>query len=175
MAFTQETGTGAAGSNAYGNENGADTYHEDRNNTDWTGDTSGQKEAALIRASAAIDAQYRSQFPGYKRNARSQAMEWPRIGAVDVNGYVIAIDAIPQEIINAVYEAALRELVEPGAMLPDVEAGGNAKRIKAGSVEIEKFTTGATSKAEFSLIDGILQPIIGGGQTSQYTANAVRA
>ena len=72
-----EDGTGLANSNSYASEDTLDTYCDDRGITLATGDS----EAALIRATAAIDATYRNRYPGYKTQLRDQALEWPRTSA----------------------------------------------------------------------------------------------
>lgn len=170
MAFTVEDGTGIEGANSYVSENDLGTYTDDRGVTLASGDA----EAALIRATASIDAIYRSRFPGWRTNGRSQGLEWPRSGASDAEGNEIAEDEIPVEIVNAVCEFAVRELTTPGSTAPDLERGGNIRRMKAGSVEIE-YGGNATANTVFQIVDGILAGLLGGNSTSQYTASAVRA
>lgn len=165
MALVLETGDGLSTANSYTTESAADSYFEDRGITDWT-DSSGDKEGALIRATAAIDATYRGRFPGYKANAREQALEWPRQLAYDVEDNLIDGNEVPVEVVNATCEAALRELLSPGSVLPDLERGGSIKRLKAGSVEIE-YGANASPQTTFQLINGILSGILttgsGGG------------
>ena len=86
------------------------------------------------------------------------------MGAYDVEGNIIGSDEVPVEIINATIEAALRELATPGSMLPDLERGGQLKRVKAGSVEVE-YGSNATATTDFQLIDGLLSGLLqsGGG------------
>ncbi len=163
-----EDGTGLSTANSYVSENDADTYFEDRGNTDWT-DSSDDKEAALIRATAAIDATYRARFSGYKTNMRDQALEWPRTAAYDAQGNLV--EGVPIEIINATIEAAARELTEAGSMMPDLSRGGDIRRLQAGSVAIE-YSAAASVVTTRTLIDGILSGLL--GAATPFTASAVR-
>lgn len=185
MALVVETGAGLANSNSYATESTFDTYCDDRAITPTTGDA----EAALIRASSWIDNTYRSRFTGYRKNRRLQALEWPRIGAYvstgnnssawpgDEYGYYnpaydyIPSDSVPIEIVRATCEAAIRELAEPGSLNPDLERGGAVKRLKAGSVEIE-YAGSASFTTTFQAIDGIIAGLL--GPSSAYTARAGR-
>lgn len=188
MAIVLEDGSGVADANSYAEVTTADAYHSARGNATWTEASTSPdqgKTAALVRATAAIDAAYRMRFPGVRTNGRDQALEWPRAYAItdasdpdsignitDAEGWEIDTDEIPQEIIDAVCEAALRELIEPGSMMPDLVRGGWIKRLKAGSVEIE-YGSNATPETVYSLIDGILAKLLG-GNSNPYTARAVR-
>ncbi len=169
MAFIVEDGTGVAGATSYASEDDFDTYTEDRNYTVTVGDT----ETALIRATQVLDATYRKRFPGTRTNARSQNLEWPRTNATDDAGNEIAVDEIPVEIIDATCELALRELASPGSTMPDVDRGGQPRRLKAGSVEIE-YGANATAQATFSLIDGILDGLLAGTGSGSIQGTAIR-
>jgi hypothetical protein len=166
-----EDGTAPDGANSYATETMADDYFDARGNTTWT-DSTDDKEAALIRATAAIDAMYGSRFQGYRTNFRDQDLQWPRTGAYDNEGNIIAGNEIPQELIDATCEAAYRELTTAGSMMPDVERGGDIRALKAGSVAIE-YGPGASAYTTFTLIDGILAPLLGAGN-SDYSYRAVR-
>lgn len=144
----------------YGTLEAALAYHQTRGKAAWSaeGVTDDQRTAALVRGSSWVDG-FRSRFPGRKAEGRAQDLEWPRIDAVDVDGEDIADDEIPTEIEYATYEAALRELVEPGSMSPDLERGGAIKRLKAGSVELE-YADGASVSTSFVAIESLLEPIL---------------
>ena len=175
MSLVLEDGSAPEGANSYAEVADADAYHSARGNSLWTETSTSPdqgKTAALIRATQSLDAIYRSRFPGYKTNGRDQSLEWPRTEATDNEGEEIAEDEIPTEIINAVCEFALRELIEAGSTMPDLDRGGNAKRIKAGSVEIE-WGANASANTVFQTVDGILAGLLGAAPSS-YTARAVR-
>lgn len=176
MSIIVEDGTGLANANSYVSVADADAYHAARGNATWTEASTSPdqgKTAALARATAAIDAIYGMRFPGTKINGRDQALQWPREDAFDINGLEIDADAVPTEIKQATFEAALRELVTTGSMMPDLERGGAVKRLKAGSVEVE-YGGSATPGTVFSLIDGILAVLIGPSGGAGYTAKAAR-
>jgi len=168
----------------YGNVAAADAYHAARANVAWTGDDVA-KQAALIRASVYIDGRYRkllasgvwqSLFPGVKTEGRGQAREWPRTGAEDYEGHAIPSDQVPVEVEQATYEAALRELVEPGSLSPDFVAASTVKRQKVGPIEEEfSVAAGADGAASvrpvISIIDEMIAPVL----VARYTLPAVFA
>jgi hypothetical protein len=201
MALIVEDGTGKADAQSYVDVAGADAYHAARGNAAWATSTAEdgtattrpaeEREAALLRATAFIDATYRDRFPGYRARGRAQALEWPRVGAftlVPDNGRSAAflpgqdhlfrsgVDAIPstevpREIVAAVCEAALREAAEPGALAPDLERGGAIKRLAAGSVEIE-YAGGAPASTTFQAIGLALASLL--LPANPYSGRAVR-
>lgn len=170
MAILVEDGTGIAGSNSYASEDDADDYAEERDLTDWTDDSTGDKEAALIRGTATLDAIYRSQYPGVRANGRDQGLEWPRVVStsftsgdlnlvVDAEGHQIDADEIPLEVMQATIELAVRELVTPGSTMPDVDR--QIKSVKAGSVSVE-FAGNARDTTDFNIVEAIMARLLGG-------------
>ncbi|KAA8712942.1 DnaT-like ssDNA-binding protein [Pseudomonas cannabina] len=166
----------------YGSISEADQYHEVRANTAWTGEDMA-KQAALIRASVYIDGRYRkllasgvwqSLFPGVKTEGRGQAREWPRTGAYDYEGNPIPADQVPVEVEQATYEAALRELVDPGSLSPDFVSASMVKREKVGPLETEfAVSVGADAASSvrpvISVIDEMIAPVL----AARYTLPAV--
>ena len=115
---------------------------------------------ALLRASEYVDAKYGDAFEGLKAGGRDQERQWPRSGACDREGYGFTSTEVPQALLNAVYEAAKRELASTGSLAPDVKAGGGvATRVKAGSVEVEFANTGTTYPS-FPAIDAALSSLL---------------
>lgn len=172
MALTVEDGTGLSNADALISESYADNYHTAQGNTTWTGD---DKEAAIRRASAYLTDRVRWQ--GYKVNERSQAMAWPRSGVVDVDGYSIPEDEVPDEVKRACAEIALVELVTPGAMSPQVTASAVVTREKLGPMETEYATarTDANSaKPQLAIVQGLLKGLTMGAG-GMYSGRAVRA
>lgn len=129
-------------------------------------DTTPKIEAALLVASEYLDANYRSFYAGTKVNGRSQKRDWPRQAAYDVNYDQIADDEIPDEIDEATYQAASRELATPGSLRTDAIMG---KAIQSVSIDgaVSVVYAGAGSIADlqptFPAIDAILAPILTGG------------
>lgn len=129
----------------YGTLSDANQYHADRGNAAWAG-TDESKTAALIRASDYIDGRYRyqaaggcwrSMFRGTKTGGRAQEREWPRTGATDSDGNAIPDNEVPVEVERATYEAALRELTEPGSLSPDFVASGQVTRETVGPITVQ--------------------------------------
>ncbi|GJE00556.1 DnaT-like ssDNA-binding protein [Methylobacterium isbiliense] len=188
-----ENGTGLPDAESYVSVAEACAYHLARRNDAWLDPEVPDefREAALVRATAFIDATYRDRFPGYRVQGRVQALEWPRVSAftlVPDNGRSAAflpgqdplfrsgVDAIPsteipREVVAAVCEAALRELTEPGSLSPDLERGGAIKRLAAGSVEIE-YAGGAPASTTFQAIGLALASLL--LPANPYSGRAVR-
>lgn len=148
-------------SDFYGSVSDADAYHEARANSKWAGDDAA-KTAALVRASSWIDATYGLRFPGTRAGGREQVLAWPRVNASDASGEVIADDEVPAEIERATYEAALREIIAPGSLSPDLKRGGRIKSVGAGSARVE-YMDGAPGGTVFTSIEGILASLVRGG------------
>jgi hypothetical protein len=161
MPLIIEDGSTPAGANSYASLDTIFTY-ADAHGLVFAASPSTLGEQAAVRATSAIDATYRGRFPGYRSSGRLQSLEWPRGQAYDVEGLLIDGTEIPQEIIDATCEAAIRELASPGSMMPDLERGGSIQRLKAGSVEID-YGANASARTVFTMIDGILSRILGTG------------
>jgi hypothetical protein len=160
MALNTTPGDPAADSYATLAE--ADAYHLARGVTTWMGaDT--LKEAALRRAVQWLEGRYRARWPGIRTNGRAQARDWPRLDAVDSEGIPLSTSEIPIEVKNAQIEAALRELVTPGSLLPDYLA---AQRVLSETVGPISTTFAdapglGASQPDLPAVEGILGPIIG--------------
>ncbi|MEE4662778.1 DnaT-like ssDNA-binding protein [Pseudomonas alliivorans] len=157
----------------YGTVADADAYHAARANTAWTGEEMA-KQAALIRASAYIDGKFQAQnscgrweslFSGAKTGGRAQALQWPRTGATDTEGHEIPAEEIPIEVVQATYEAALREIALPGSLSPDYVASTAIKRQKVDVLEIEyqaaSNTSGVPTRPVITVVDELIAPLLG--------------
>ena len=173
--MTLITTPGASNADSYADLAYALAYHAARGNSAWAASTDDMREPALRRATAWLDASYKGQWQGYRVNARAQALDWPRSGAVDANGYTVDNLTIPAEIITATCEAALRELAAPGRLSPDYVAAEAVKTASAGPVSVTfKDGGGAGSVMPIlTVVDGILSNLIGAG--SRNTIGLVRA
>ncbi len=122
MAFLEEDGTGLAGATSYSSVADADAWHVDHGNSaTWSGATTGEKEGALILATAHVDGLYGALFVG-SRNTRTQGLEWPRNYACDRDGLSISSTEVPSELPDAVAYLALKSL-EGDTLDPDLSAG----------------------------------------------------
>lgn len=129
----------------YGTLADANAYHAARANAGWTG-SDVDKLAALQRGTDFVDGRYRyqtaggcwrSMFRGTKTGGRAQAREWPRTGASDSDGNAIPDNEVPSEVERATYEAALRELTEPGSLSPDYVSAGQVTRETVGPITVQ--------------------------------------
>lgn len=156
-----EDGTGEAASESYVGISEFRSYCS-KSGHSITGKSDTEIAQALRRATRYIDGKYRYRFLGIRTNGREQALEWPRMDAVDIEGETIADDEIPFELINAVAEAALRELTSPGSLTPDQVETQQVKREKVGSLEIEYADNAGrdTQRPLVPVIDEILAPIL---------------
>ena len=94
---------GAATANSYASVAEADAYLAVRGDTStWTALTTGEKESKLQWAAIYIDT---LTFKG-TRSTSTQALQWPRIGVWDRDGF--EVDGIPQALKNAQAEMAFQ-------------------------------------------------------------------
>lgn len=164
MTLIVEDGTGLANADAYVSLDDCVAYATARGLT-FPSSPADAAEQAIIRATSAIDAMYRSRFPGQRLNGRAQALEWPRKNAYDAAGETVESDAVPVEIVSATCEAAIRELATPGSMMPDLERGGGIRSLKAGSVAIE-YSGNASALTTYTTINGILSGLLSAASMS---------
>lgn len=173
-AIILEDGTGSnPAANSYVTRAECDAYHEEMGNSGWTprptSPASPQPEeplgdAAIIRATRAIDRIYGPAFKGIRTHFATQPLEWPRQGvqiyeSLSLEGNLIDDDVIPDYIKQAVFEAALREVTEAGSMTPDLERGGEIKKVEAGEVSVE-YKDSAPASTTYVSISGIISPML---------------
>lgn len=168
MPIIVEDGTFPEGANSYISETDFDTYCDDRAITPTEG---ADAEAALIRASVALDGAYRAKYSGYRTLGREQGLEWPRTAAYDYEGMLIGDDEVPQEVRDATCELALREMAQPGSVTPDLERGGWIQSVSAGSVSVTYG--GSTNRTTYTIVDAIMSKLLGAVQPF-YNARAAR-
>jgi hypothetical protein len=160
MSIIAEDGTGIAGAETYASVTFVDAYFVARSHlaiaTTWAavGTTTAKKEGALREASTYLDAEFGARYRG-TRAGRVQGLQWPRTGALDGEGY--PLPALPLELQQAAAELAGRAVSAP---LADDEArGGDIKRMKAGSVEIE-YAQGARLGTTYGIVSKMLVPLL---------------
>lgn len=162
MTLTVEDGSRVTGANSYVSIADADAYHAARGNSSWTGEDTA-KEAAILRAMAWLESRpwkgrpYSGPvgFTGY------QALQWPRVD-VELEGYAVPWDEIPQGVVNALCEAALVEIGSPGALAPELERGGQVRREKVDVIETE-FFAGAPAVTVYAALNQHLRGLVRGG------------
>jgi hypothetical protein len=170
MSLVVEDGTGKSNAESYAAIADVSAYAVKFGKTFATSPAA-PAEAACRVATKWLDAFYRARLPGCVANT-DQALEWPRSG-VCYRGAELPSDEVPQQIIDAMCEAAIRELASPGALSPDIDRDAYIKSIQAGSVQIE-YGGAVPLNTMFQTIDGILAPILGDAP-SPFSMKAVRA
>lgn len=129
-------------------------------------------EQALRRSTIWLDARYGSVFPGIQTKPTTQALLWPRSGAV-YRCMPISPTVIPDRLKMALCEAAWRELQTPNSLSPD-QNPDRIKRDKVGDVETEFSLSAPGVQARITAIDnllaGLTKPV-----ASAFVGRAVRA
>lgn len=156
MALIVEDGSVVEGAQTYCDSSYVDSYATARNLTTWTG-TTAEKEAAILNAMVYIESR---PYKGYPTQ-EDQPLVWPRYEAIRY-GYTVDSDTIPVEVINALCEAAIRQIY--GDIMPDLKRGGMIKRKKIDVLETEYFE-GAPSTTKYQRVDMILSPLLKNSNT----------
>lgn len=170
------TTPGAANADSYASLADATAYHAANGNASWAAAASGDQETALRRATAWIDATYRGRWQGSRVNGRDQALDWPRYNVTDLGGWPVDYATIPAEVVNATCEAAVREVVTPFCLTPDVVIG--REKILTGVKGITWTPMRAAASAAdlqpvLTAVDGLLGSLL--GPTPQNTTTLLRA
>lgn len=178
MALDVEDGTGKETAESYCSIDTIAAYATARGLTFAIsgGTNAADAEAAARRATTWLDATFRARFPGRKANGRSQALEWPRVDACDASGEAIASDEVPNEIVSALCEAAIREKASPGSLSPDVTPGKVKKSAKVGDIAVE-YAVGSGTVSEQRPVATVINDILGSllKGSSGYSVPLVRA
>lgn len=134
----------------------------------WSGDNA-TKQAAIDRAQAYLDS---LKWIGRKTGGREQTEAWPREAAFDVDGFEIADDEIPHEVIYAASVFSIVELASPNTLTPTVTLNQIAIREKVGEIEVEYAKTAGVNSARPQITRALdyLKPLLIG--ETQFLARA---
>jgi hypothetical protein len=151
MTLLVESGTGVAGANTYITLEDFQTHCEDRGRS-YSSYTEEQQEAALVRMGDYLNS---LSWKGV-RTKLTQSMSWPRygtevggsewnrlefpatqwVGVLDQDGWYLATDAVPPQVVDAQCEGAW--LILTGSELePSLDRGGQVIREKYDVIEFE--------------------------------------
>ncbi len=156
-----EDGTGITNANAYLSVAEADSYFQARNNPSWNARNTPDKEKAILYATAFLDGVF--YWLGHiKKN--EQALGWPRILVYDKEHRPIDTGSVPQKVKDATCELALEALDKP--LSPSLARGGDVKRQKVASLEIEYFER-AGSERTFPVVRQILKGLYKDSPTAE--------
>lgn len=148
---------GGVAADTYGTLVEADAYFDARESADW-GASDSVKELALRKAATYLDNVYRGRWKGVKATS-TQALAWPRAGVVDVEGYGIASNVVPQAIKRAQFEAA--KLIAGGTEL-EATVGRTVSKEKIGPMEVT-YAGGAALVDQYPQITNCLGDLVTGG------------
>ena len=166
MSLIIETGGIVPGANSYASLATVSAYHLSRNNAAWAAETHDEvQEAAILRAMDYIEAQnwLGAPYDGPVGGTGYQPLQWPRID-VYVGGFEWPNTQIPPKVISALCEAALVELVTPGALSVALERGGAVIREKVDVIETD-YASGAPATTVYQAIRQQLRGLVGSGNT----------
>lgn len=167
MALIIEDGSVVSGAESYATVADTDAYHANRGNSAWKG-TDAIKEAALRKAAAYLDGEYRRRWKGYRVQPLVQVMEWPRtgvcvvdeLGGVSPYGYFgtgfLTDTTIPQRLKDAQCELALRALA--GELAPDVD--GKLRRKKIDIIEKEYAPGSEPGAKDYRIVEQLLSDLL---------------
>ncbi|GLQ07515.1 DnaT-like ssDNA-binding protein [Sneathiella chinensis] len=140
-----ETGSGIEGADSYVGLADASSHFAALGHHSWNAAADPVREQALIRASLYVDS---FEYPGRPRSDR-QGLKWPRTGARDADGRLLA--ELPHALRTAVLELAAR-FVTGGT---DLMGGREVSRQKIGPVEIVYSGAGRQPSFVFRLLQQI--------------------
>ena len=161
MALVVEDGTGITNANAYVSVAEADSYFQARNNPSWSTRTTADKEKAILYATSFLDGVF--YWLGHIKKFE-QSLGWPRILVYDKDHRPIGSDSVPQRVKDAACELALEGLDKP--LSPSLARGGDVKRQKVASLEIEYFER-AGSERTFPIVRQILKGLYKDSPTAE--------
>lgn len=157
MALNATPGDAAA--DAYVTLADADSYHADRNSSDWSALSTAEKEAAIRYATQYVDGRYR--WRGTIADT-TQALGWPRDDAEDDEGRTLT--GIPGKLQAAVCELALMHSQEA----LNAAQGPRVVSEVVGPIETEYADAAGNQGQEYPLVESLLRGLTRG------TTNAVK-
>lgn len=170
MTLIVETGAGIANADSWVTMQFADQYAGRVGNALWVDGDAELKEPALRRGVRYLDAVYSPRYAGQRANSPlEQSLTWPRKNVVDDDGYDVAVDLVPNNLMMAQVEAAFLEFAIPGSTQPTASARLQ-KSVTVGPLSVtyedsqgNKFGPGG--QPLFSVIDGLMAPLLDRAKT----------
>ena len=157
MTLIVENGSEVANANTYVNDDEYVAYAAARGRTIAT--SADNREIQLIKSMDYIEG-YRAKFKGTK-NTQAQSLQWPRY-SVEIDGYYLDSDEIPQELKDAQMEAAI--FVNSSEILKDGTTQ-NIQREKLDKLEIAYFSGGSYEVTRTDSVDVKLDVLLKAGSS----------
>lgn len=162
MALTVEDGSGKSDADSYLSVAGADTYHTNHSgSSNWSGADTATKEKALRLATQYLDMVYFDRWQG-ARVSQDQRLDWPRAFVV-IDGFGLASDELPQQLLDACAELGLLEITETAGLIPDLTDPGIIGRelVKIGPITSDITYQGGNSPVKtFRTVEALLQRLL---------------
>ena len=176
IVFTVEDGTGLAAATSYLSIEDMEQLW-DNAGYDHSALTDDQIKVLLNNATLSLDGQYGGRWPG-TRGDTTQALDWPRSGVVDQDGFDRSSTTVPPEIENAVSEIAFADNAGTDINPTSTETGALRSESVAveGAVKESKSYFEGTSQTYPTLpkVENALRRLL--GPSGAYGAmNVVRA
>ena len=164
MALVVETGAGLSNANSFASRAEWVAYWTDLNDETLADKDDEVIDAALIIATRDVDQSF--DWTGSKRTL-AQALGWPRSGALDKEGNVIATGTIPDVLKEAVFQRG-REHIDVRALDTPLSPDDLPSRLKVGPVELEWERLGLSDLPENRFYRLLLKGLYIGGDSSQH-------
>lgn len=120
--------------------------------------------AGLLVGSEYIDGRYGPIWldAHFRTGGREQERVWPLLAFVDASGYALPSDIVPKEVEKATYEAALRDIENPGSLMVDYTPNKYKSAAVDGAVSVTFAEFYSSSDVQLTIpdIDRILQQLI---------------
>lgn len=162
-----EDGTQVANSNSYTTREYVSAYHAARGNDTWFDLTPQEMDSHIIKAADYLTQMFTERWKGI-RISLTQSMDWPRAGVFtedyrdpntepsqiirDDLSFLFPEDEVPEEVRQAQAILALESV--SGSLNPSQSRGGDIKRVKAGSAEVEWFESASSAARNFPAVWG---------------------
>lgn len=164
MTIEVEDGTGKAAAVSYISASDAGSYFSARGVETWTEYGSDEQEAALVRATSALDSWLRGRWLGTKKT-QTQALAWPRTDVVDEEGFDVSESIVPIQVKQATCEIALIELGGEHFIQQSVSRDNTVASESVGPISVSYRGDAPTIKT-YPHIEALLRGLanIGGAQ-----------
>lgn len=127
-----EDGTLPVGANSYVSIEEASFYHEAGVSADeWAAIDPAEQERLLVTATRLLDATI--EWRGY-RSYPGQALDWPRVGVLQYNRYVLPANTVPIDVRYATAELALHLKRRPA---PTAPGAAPVEEVKLGPISVK--------------------------------------
>lgn len=134
-----EDGTNVPNANSYISQSDAVIYFNNKGDSVFTNSSSDQQAAALFRAGQGLDFWLNGRWRGRRAN-QVQALDWPRLGVHDSDGYCVPNNVVPAKVKLAQAEVAKIEL-STSFIQQSVDRSNNIEKQTVGPIDTTYMKT----------------------------------